>query len=44
MPTAPSERDDQRRRIAVLAARMIAEDGVNTTTPKPSSRLPSNWD
>ena len=29
MPTAPSERDDQRRRIAVLAARMIAEDGVN---------------
>ena len=25
MPTAPSERDDLRRRIAVLAARMIAE-------------------
>ena len=29
MPTAPSERDDLRRRIAALAARMIAEDGVN---------------
>ena len=29
MPTAPSERDDLRRRIAALAARMIAEDGIN---------------
>ena len=29
MLTAPTERDDLRRRIAALAARMIAEDGVN---------------
>ena len=28
MPTAPSERNDLRRRIAALAARMIAEDGI----------------
>ncbi len=29
MFTAPTERDDLRRRIAALAARMVAEDGVN---------------
>ena len=32
MPTAPPGRDDQRRRIAALAARLIAEDGIGDYT------------